>query len=128
MALPDKHHEALQHLLSGKTVAETAKEIGMRRETVWRWTQQREFANLIESHRSSHLKVISEKMEALAEDAVDVLQEVMMNPESRDADRIRAAKEILDRSSPAKGVGTPVKIQAEVHQWLSGSGNVIDVD
>ena len=127
MALNEKHHAALEHLLAGKTVAETADLIGSRRETVWRWTKKREFSNIIEAHKQAHLEALSDKMGAMADSAVGVLESIMLDDEAKDADRIRAAKEILDRAAPAKGIGTPVKIEAEVHQWMNGGG-VLDVD
>lgn len=100
--LPLPELRAFEVLAAGGTVAEAAARAGVHRNTAARWAAPdgrvgRELALL----RAEQRAAARARLVALSERAVDVLADVMTDPEASAAARVRAAVAVLDRA----GVG-----------------------
>jgi len=82
-------------LLKHKTRTAAAAALGINRATVWRYTQTPEFHRrwlLAQASVSSEARA---KLEAHADQAADVVIQIMNDPKVKPADRLRAAGFIL---------------------------------
>lgn len=110
MALSAKRLRAIQHLTTGSTITATAQEVGVSRGTLYRWLREPEFAAEFECQSNQLLVTAQAYGHSLLTGALETLNEVMADPESRNSDRVRAAQVALSRV-PAEQV---MQIQATV--------------
>ena len=100
--LQNDHQRALALLVSGHNMSETAKMIGVRRETVWRWTKTPEFASEMARVRESSMSALEVILHESAIEAAEVLRAVMKDEDANPNTRIRAAVAILARVQKAQ--------------------------
>ena len=96
--LQPQKQRALELLLVGYAVPDTARELGVNRSTVWRWTQEPEFAAELRSERASRRYAVQEAIHSVALEAVAYLAELVRDPEAPPAVRLKAACAVLDRA------------------------------
>jgi len=111
---------AVELLGGGMTIPKVAKELGVRRETVWKWTQDPRVSAEITVHQGGHIAKAQELLGGAVVEAVEALRRVMGDVEARDADVIKAATVVLEKA----GVGADkVKVSGiaskEMAGWLS---------
>ena len=102
--LQDNHQRALALLVSGHNMSDTAKMLGVRRETVWRWTKEPEFATEMARVRESAMDALSVILHESALEAAEVLRSVMKDEDANPNTRIRAAVAILERVQKAQEI------------------------
>ena len=109
--LPPQQQRGLDLLIAGCSIPEAAKQLGCRRETVWRWTQNPAFAAQLTSFRQARSGDIAQALEEGAVEAVHTLREVMGDAHQGGLVRVRAAEKLLDRS----GFGKEQTWKVEAH-------------
>lgn len=95
--MTDKQYAAMDLLLMGKSTDEVGKAIGVRRETVWRWTKDPDFVAQIEDARTERRARLSAALEDAAQRAAEVLVSGL-DESAPWSVRLRAAESILSRS------------------------------
>lgn len=88
---------ATRLLQAGYTVAETARNLGIRSTTVWAWADTDNAKAAIEKGRSRRRKSLGQNLEQAAEQALETLVEVAGDPMVAPQHRMKAAESILDR-------------------------------
>ena len=89
---------AIHLLVAGHTIPETANQVGVRRETIWRWTKTPAFAEAVAAGRMEILEQVGQRLVYASCYAVDVLCELMKDRNASAGDRLKAAVAVLDRA------------------------------
>ena len=122
--LQDNHQRALALLVSGHNMSDTAKMLGVRRETVWRWTKEPEFATEMARVRESAMDALSVILHESALEAAEVLRYVMKDEDANPNTRIRAAVDILERVQKAQEIKAKKEAQTtptvDLEEWVTG--------
>ena len=90
-----KKEIAAFHLIKGDSKTETARKVGVTRQTVTIWCKQPEFKALLRQKRREHWDKMYDKAIANVSPAIEVLTKIMKDKDGDPNTRIRAAKEIL---------------------------------
>lgn len=121
--LQENHQRALALLVSGHNMSDTAKMLGVRRETVWRWTKEPEFITEMARVRESAMDALSVILHESALEAAEVLRSVMKDEEANPNTRIRAAVAILERVQKAQEIKAKKEAQApqtvDLEEWVT---------
>lgn len=96
-----KRQRALALVLAGRSHAEVAALLRVRRETVWRWSRDPRWAAELSARRADRRAAVAGELDAAALDAVRVLRGLVNDVAAPPVARVRAAAELLDRA----GVG-----------------------
>jgi transposase len=99
---PDQRDRAQELLLFGLNVPEVARELGVSRSTVWRWTRSPDFAARYRVAAQKRVSEAAERLDDAAEGAVAVLSELAEAEEQPAAIRVRAASALLQHASFAR--------------------------
>ena len=59
-----KQQRALELILAGHSVTDIAAQVGVRRETVWRWRQDPSFASEVSVHQAQRRQAIHDELDA----------------------------------------------------------------
>jgi hypothetical protein len=94
--LHPKQHAAITLLLQGRSYTSTADAVGIERKVLWQWRKNPAFRAALNAELAAIRQAALVRTLALAEKAVDALQDVLENGET-DGARIAAAKLVLDR-------------------------------
>src|SRR5262245_34525881 len=98
----DGHQErALAALLSSSSHAEAAQRAGISESTLQRWLREPAFREEYRAARRALLEAAIGRLQSASGDAVQVLQDVLTDPQAGANARIRAACSILDYSVKA---------------------------
>ena len=122
--------EAVSGIAKGLSPAQIGKVIGVSTRTIQRWLKLPEFVDAIrqiQSEISHRVKVevvedvvsINSRLENLASKSLDSLERILDDPESRNADRIQAAKLLLNEFARNQ---TPVMHELVAVEVLVKSG------
>ena len=118
LMLTDLHRKALELQLSGMTIPQIAKRLDRRRETVWKWTKEPEYAEELRRLRKDAMDAVQVELRAASVEAARVLREIMNDSEINANARIRAAVSILDRTAPLKqSVEIDEPGKKELNEW-----------
>ena len=82
---------------AGYTVATTARRLGIRPTTVWSWSKEPEFVEIIQDGTDRRQQVLGEGLQEAAEAALSALLEVATDVGAQPRDRVKASEAILDR-------------------------------
>ena len=104
-SLNDRQRMALELIVAGQRDIDVAKAVGVDRKTIYRWRQDEQFRAQLEQRRRELWAGVVDRMRALLEPSVEVLNEHLRD--SLDRNRYRAAVSIL-RLSNVRGA-IPVK-------------------
>ncbi len=101
-----KQQRALDLLLAGHATTAVAAEVGVRRETIWRWTQDPAFAAEVSRRQAERRQAIHSELDAGVLEAVQMLRGLVADPEAPAGARVRAATALMDRAglTPAYAV------------------------
>ncbi|MGB3640562.1 MAG: helix-turn-helix domain-containing protein [Rivularia sp. (in: cyanobacteria)] len=99
-SLGEEKLKAVALLATGKTKVETAKELGVHRKTIENWSKSPDFQKalmdtqdeIVEKAIEETSLTISEQVQALLPDAFKVLADIVKNPDSRNADKLKAVQ------------------------------------
>jgi hypothetical protein len=101
-----KQQRALDLLLAGHATTAVAAQVGVRRETIWRWTQDPAFAAEVSRRQAERRQAIHSELDAGVLEAVQMLRGLVVDPEAPAGARVRAATALMDRAglTPAYAV------------------------
>jgi hypothetical protein len=128
--LTPKQLEAVAGIAKGLATRQIAKVVGVSSRTVERWRKLPEFvaaitriqgnaSRQVEAELVSDITCVTSRLENLASKSLDCLEQILDNPESRNADRVQAAKLLLNEWQRAQ---PPVMHEIVALQALIGSG------
>ena len=107
--------QAIHLLVAGHTIPEAANQVGVRRETVWRWTKEPAVAEAVAAGRMEILEQVGQRLVYASCYAVDVLCELMRDRNASAGERIKAAVAVLDRAGvSASSLSEQLK---KANQW-----------
>jgi hypothetical protein len=95
--LTRKHQKTVDALLATGDVAAAAKEVGVSRETVYRWLRQPAFAQAVRDAEAQALDDLSRLLVRLGRTAAGTLAKTMSDLSVPPATRVRAADVTLSR-------------------------------
>ena len=88
---------AKQLLGAGYTVAATSRRLGIRPTTVWSWSKEPDFVEVIQDGAERRRDVLGEGLQEAAEAALSALLEVATDVGAQPRDMVKASEAILDR-------------------------------
>ena len=91
-----KQAAAIAALLTASTLKEAAETVGIGDQTLWRWMKNPEFAA---EYRDAKRQTVSQAITRIQQscgEAVDVLREIMGDVQAPAANRVQAAKTMLE--------------------------------
>lgn len=124
--------KAAFHLALGKTKQEVAALVGVHRNTITLWTSQHDFQVKVTALQEEAHEAAKNGLLGAVSDAVQALVAVLKNDGARDADRIKAACEVLDRVGfvPKQRIelSTPAVEDEDLAAWLQRKAALLGVD
>lgn len=120
----EQRKQVIAMLAAGATQAEVAEDFGLGLRTVQRWVADPEFAAEVETQAAAMTRAVHARLKSLAGAAIESLGNIAVRG-SKDADRISAAKVILDRVAPATQkveVKADTLTDAEIEERLRACG------
>jgi DNA-binding MurR/RpiR family transcriptional regulator len=109
----------LEALLAGRSISDTAAEIGTSRSTVHRWTKAAEFQAAYNELRAEMWESVDAKLYSLRQQSLDVIQGSLDNGDVRTALAILRGTGALDGTRHVVGSDDPDEIaaQQEKAEW-----------
>jgi len=96
--LTTKQQVAIACLLVGGSVSEAAAQARVSRQTASGWlNHDRLFQAELQRQRRANNRAVQDELQAAAMEAVEALQAVLRDPQTKTTDRVKAATAILDR-------------------------------
>jgi transposase-like protein len=96
--LPRKKQQAISALLQCMTIKEAAQTVGVGESTLFRWLNDHEFKKAYGKAKRRMVDHAITQLQRVSSEAVNVLWEIMTDPEKPPSSRVTAAKIALDFS------------------------------
>lgn len=90
---------ATDAIVAGKTMTDAAKAAGVTNKTLWSWRHTPQFMSVVNRKLQERTDMTGTQGVGLVPECLSVLQDIMNSPASENADRIRAAKVIMDSAN-----------------------------
>ena len=110
-----KQQRALDLLLAGHATTAVAAMVGVRRETIWRWTQDPDFAAEVSRRQAERRLAIHAELDAGVLEAVQMLRGLVADPEAPAGARVRAATALMDRAGLTPAYAVEVRHRDDQH-------------
>ena len=110
-----KQQRALDLLLAGHATTAVAAEVGVRRETIWRWTQDPAFAAEVSRRQAERRQAIHSELDAGVLEAVQMLRGLVADTEAPAGARVRAATALMDRAGLTPAYAVQVRHRDDQH-------------
>ena len=95
----ERERSAAMLLAQGKTVRDTARLLGVSEKTIWNYRQKPRVQQMIRVTQEEFADMSGGMTMQIVPEAVAVLQSILHNPDSRDCDKISAAKTLIAGSA-----------------------------
>ena len=92
-----KQQQAVNLLIGGRNAAQTARELDLHENTLYKWNKLPEFQDALKQAEREAMRAVSISLLGLAEKATDTLNGVMDKDSARDSSKVRAADIVLGR-------------------------------
>ena len=89
---------ALELILAGHSVTDIASQVGVRRETVWRWRNDPSFASEVSVRQAQRRQSIHDELDAGVIESVRMLRGLVADTDAPPGARVRAATALMDRA------------------------------
>lgn len=99
LRLTERQRTAIGLLITGKTQAAVAEELGMNPRTIWEWKKDAAFAAALNAELEAIREAMQARILALADKALTALEQTLERSDS-DSARVAAARLVLDRLVP----------------------------
>ena len=93
-----KQQRALDLILAGHSVTDIASQVGVRRETVWRWRNDPSFASEVSVRQAQRRQSIHDELDAGVIESVRMLRGLVADTDAPPGARVRAATALMDRA------------------------------
>lgn len=90
---------AVDAIVAGKTITDAARAAGVTNKTLWNWRHTPQFMSVVNRKLQERTDMTGTQGVGLVPECLEVLQSIMNSSTSEDADRIRAAKVIMDSAN-----------------------------
>jgi transposase-like protein len=112
--------QVIAALACGQSVTAAAREAGLHRSTIYNWLQHEpQFKTAVESAQREYVEILNDGVRDLAADALRTLRELLNDPNTPPAVRLRTALAILQRPHfPAQGWNLPESIELPHRQRI----------
>jgi hypothetical protein len=77
-----KQQRALELILAGHSVTDIAAQVGVRRETVWRWRQDRSFASEVSRRQAERRQAIHDELDAGVIESVRMMRRLVADTDA----------------------------------------------
>ena len=91
-----KQQRALDLILAGHSVTDIASQVGVRRETVWRWRNDPSFASEVSIRQAQRRQSIHDELDAGVIESVRMMRGLVADTDTPPGDRVRAATALMD--------------------------------
>ena len=108
-----KQQRALELILAGHSVTDIAAQVGVRRETVWRWRNDPSFASEVSIRQAQRRQSIHDELDAGVIESVRMLRGPMADTDAPPGARVRAATALMDRAGLTPAYAVEVRHKAE---------------
>ena len=92
-----KQQQAVNLLIGGRNAAQTARELDLHENTLYKWNKLPEFQDALKQAEREAMRAVSISLLGLAEKATVTLNGVMDKDSARDSSKVRAADIVLGR-------------------------------
>src|SRR6266849_8994033 len=104
--------QVIAALAQGRTVTAAAQEAGLHRNTIYNWYHEPAFKTAVEEAQSEYVAILSDGMRDLAALALDTLRNLLEDPKTPPAVRLKTALAVLQRPHfPQPGWHMPERIE-----------------
>ena len=103
LVVPPKRAKALELMLEGRSDAEIAKELGVERNSIWRWRTDPKFAVVLAEAQRERIRLLDDRMMALVPRAIETIVSLMDDTAQSGMLRLRCAEALLERASWSTG-------------------------
>jgi hypothetical protein len=111
--------QVIAALAQGRTVTAAAKNADVHRNTIYNWLNDPAFKTAVEGAESEYVAILSDGMRDLAALALDTLRNLLEDPDTPPAVRLRTALAILQRPQfPNRGWNLPERIEPPREQQV----------
>lgn len=90
---------AVDAIVAGKTITDAARAAGVTNKTLWNWRHTPQFMSVVNRKLQERTDMTGTQGVGLVPKCLEVLESIMNSSTSEDADRIRAAKVIMDSAN-----------------------------
>lgn len=97
--LNERQRIAVHLLAQGKTVRETARQLGVSEKTIWSYRQKPQVQNAIYFLQTEMLNEGGGRSITSIPEAMTCLKAIVVDPEARDADKIAASKALINSAN-----------------------------
>ena len=104
---------ALELILAGHSVTDIASQVGVRRETVWRWRNDPSFASEVSVRQGQRRQSIHDELDAGVIESVRMLRGLVADTDAPPGARVRAATALMDRAGLTPAYAVEVRHSAE---------------
>ena len=103
-------------ILAGHSVTDIAAQVGVRRETVWRWRNDPYFASEVSVRQAQRRQCIHDELDAGVIESVRMLRGLVADTDAPPGARVRAATALMDRAGLTPAYAVEVRHKAEYAQ------------
>ena len=108
-----RKQRALELILAGHSVTDIASQVGVRRETVWRWRQDPSFASEVSVRQGQRRQAIHDELDAGVIESVRMLRGLVADTDAPPGARVRAATALMDRAGLTPAYAVQVRHSAD---------------
>ena len=99
--------------MAGHSVTDIAAQVGVRRETVWRWRNDPSFASEVSVRQAQRRQSIHDELDAGVIESVRMLRGLVADTDAPPGARVRAATALMDRAGLTPAYAVEVRHKAE---------------
>ena len=123
-----KQQRALELILAGHSVTDIAAQVGVRRETVWRWRNDPSFASEVSVRQAQRRQSIHDELDAGVIESVRMLRGLVADTDAPPGARVRAATALMDRAGLTPAYAVEVRHKAEYAQQQAAQPQLEDAE
>ncbi len=119
---------ALELILAGHSVTDIAAQVGVRRETVWRWRNDPSFASEVSVRQGQRRQAIHDELDAGVIESVRMLRGLVADTDAPPGARVRAATALMDRAGLTPAYAVEVRHSADHAQQQAAQPQIEDAE
>jgi hypothetical protein len=109
-------------------MTDIAAQVGVRRETVWRWRNDPSFASEVSVRQAQRRQAIHDELDAVVIESVRMLRGLVADTDAPPGARVRAATALMDRAGLTPAYAVEVRHKAEYAQQQAAQPQIEDAE